>query len=152
MKVKGLSPMIGAFLGLMVAVVIGMSVVIPTIQTTVDTATQLATATETNIASVNGTTTALANYNLVAGSLTAVINGVTLTTPANYTVSLGTANTKGSIAWVAANDPALVVANVTYQYYPSTYISSGTVITLLNLLPLLLVLLILIGAVALVKI
>jgi len=152
-----LNPLIPAMLGIMIATVIGMSVVIPTIQGIVTTATTINSATETNVAARNGTTLTLAHGDLESGSFVATVkngtSGVDATyTSANYTLDLGTgASDLGTVAWAVANNMSVSHANLTYNYYPATYIRNGTVVTLLSLIPLFLVLVILMGAVAFIK-
>jgi len=151
---KGQMSLVGPFIAIMVAVIVGVAIAIPVIQTELTTATALGSGSETNVAARNGTTLTLAYGDLTSGSfaVTAANGTDTYTiTSANYTLSLGSQNTKATVAWEAANNVSLTHANVTYTYYPSTYIQNSTVITLLQLIPLFLVLAILIAVVTLVR-
>jgi hypothetical protein len=149
-----LSPLVGALLGLMMAVVIGLSVAIPAIQSTMTTATTLSSNSQTNVAAGKGTTLTLAYGDLVADTFTVTAannTDVYTITSSNYTITLGSPAVPATVAWSSSNNASFTHANVSYSYYPGTYIRSPAVITLLNLLPLFIVLILLIGAVALVK-
>lgn len=158
-KGQAMTPLVGAFIAVMISVVIAVAVVIPTIQDQVTSATSLANATELNVNSKNGTTLTLAYGDILNNTITVfVTNGTSdptwtrvKLTSGNYTSTAGSANTKATISWASTVNVNTSLANVTYLYYPSTYIKSTAVITLLNLLPLFIVLAVLVGVVALVK-
>jgi len=165
-KRKGQMSLVPVIISIMVAVVIGVAVTIPIITTQVTTATTLGTYSGT-LSSLNATTLTLPNGDLVDGTFVATVrnmstgcDGVGGTIPgqtvtaANYTLTLGDQATEGTVYWNMA--PASMInatlANITYSYYPATYIKSTTVITLLQLIPLFIALLLVVAAVALVKI
>ena len=145
---KGQMELVPLIIGLMVAGVIGIGVVIPVIQTQINTASATTSNTELAVNSSDAVVTSLAYGDLVDNSFSAVSGGVTLTS-GNYTVTLGDANTVGTVTW--ATGGAYNTSNVTYSYYPSTYIQNRTVVTLMQLLPLFLALILLIASVGLVK-
>ena len=166
MKIKtinGQMSLVPVLIGIMVAVIIGVAVIIPIIQNIVTTATTVTSTSQNNIASLNATTTTLAYGDLVSGSFQAWITNATASPaipyqrvgPSNYTLTLGSQNTLATVSWMYADNALLTQnatkMNVTYSYYPSTYIQNPIVVSLLNLIPLFIVLVLLIGAVALVK-
>ena len=73
---------------------------------------------------------------------------VTLTS-GNYTVDVGDANDLATVTWSTGG--LYNSSDVTYSYYPSTYIKNRTVVTLMQLMPLFLALILMIAAIGLVK-
>ena len=72
MKQKGQTPMIGAFIGLMVATIVGVSIVLPVIQDQITSATAIADVSEVNVAALNDSTVTLSDGDILENSLVAV--------------------------------------------------------------------------------
>lgn len=147
---------IGILVGIMVIVVIGVSITIPVIQNQITASTTLGNYEELNINAINGTLTTLTYGDLVSnGQVVTTLNETsgslsTLVEGTNYTMTDGTQNSKAVITWIDV-DGNTALANISYSYYPATYIKSSVVITLLDLIPLFLVLSILIIVVGIIK-
>ena len=155
---KGQMPLIGAFVALMVAVIVGVAVVLPVIQEQIDATSSTTDYNQSALVPTNGTTTTLSDGDIIAGTVYVVntTNGETVPV-ANYTTTLGTQSTPGTIAWYwygtnTTGDITAGTVNVHYRVYDASYIKNRTVVTLMQIIPLMLALAILIGAVVLIKV
>lgn len=148
-------PLIGALIGFLVLFIIATGAVIPVIIDELNLASATINHTELMVDSRNGTTLTLAYGDLVDGTFTATsCNGtsdptfpVFLLSTGNYTLSLGSQNTKATVLWNPTLNMNISRANVSYDYYPSTYIKNRTVVNLIAMVAyLLLVALVVISA------